>query len=155
MLAVDRETGQAVLVLNSSTRWVDDPGLQLAAAPSSAELRPALQPGPGLSTIAALPIGLVLLVSGAVALLRSRHRIAVVRGAVSAVAGLVMLRVHGPWALAPAEVWSALAGLVAACLVVGSLRYKAGPVGPERRRWASITSAGLAVMVLLALSWTA
>lgn len=155
MLAVDRGTGQAVLVLNSSTRWVDDPGLQLAAAPSAAELRPALQPGPGPSTIVALPIGVVLLVSGAVALLRSRHRIAVVRGVVTAVAGLVMLRVHGPWALVPAEGWSALAGLVVACVIVGSLRSKTRPVGPERRRWASITSAGLAVMLLLALVWTA
>ena len=35
MLALDQETGQAVLVLNGSTRWVDDPGLQLAHPTSS------------------------------------------------------------------------------------------------------------------------
>jgi CubicO group peptidase (beta-lactamase class C family) len=155
MLAVDRQTGQAVLVLNSSTRWVDDPGLQLAAAASPADLEAALQPGPGLGTIAALPVGVVLLGSGAAALLRLRHRIAAVRGAVNATAGLVMLRVHGPWALVPAELWAALAGLVLASVIVGSLRFKAQPAGPERHRWASIAALGFAVLVLLALAGTA
>jgi CubicO group peptidase (beta-lactamase class C family) len=155
MLALDRETGQAVLVLNSSTRWVDDPGLQLASATSTAELEATLQPGPGLGSIAALLVGLVLLVSSTVVLLRARHRIAAVRGAVNAMAGLVMLRVHGPWALLPAELWSALAGLVLASVIVGSLRSKTQPVGPKRRRWASITSVGFAVLVLLAVAWTA
>ena len=155
MLALDRESGQAVLVLNSSTRSVDDPGLQLAGAASAAELQPTALPGLGLGLIAALLIGLVLLVSGTVALLRARHRIAAVRGAVHAVAGLVLIRVHGPWALIPAELWSALAGLVLASVIVGSLRSKASPVGPERHRWASITSVGFAVLMLLALVWTA
>jgi hypothetical protein len=36
-------------------------------------------------------------------MLRTRHRIAAVRGAVNAVAALVLLRVHGPWAFIPAE----------------------------------------------------
>ena len=155
MLALDRESGQAVLVLNSSTRGVDDPALQLTAASSAAELEAALQPGPGLGSIAASPIGLVLLVSGAVALLRTRHRIAAVRGAVNAVAALVLLRVHGPWALLPAELWSALVGLVLASVIVGSLRFKTSLVGPKRHRWASITSLGFAVLILLALGWTA
>jgi CubicO group peptidase (beta-lactamase class C family) len=154
MLALDRATGQAVLVLNSSTRSVDDPGLQLAAAASAAELQPTALPGLGLGPIALL-IGLALLVSGAVAMLRTRHRIAAVRGAVNAVAALVLLRVHGPWALIPAELWSALAGLALASVIVGSLRSKASPVGPQRRRWASIASLGFAVLVLLALVWTA
>ena len=52
MLALDRATGQAVLVLNSSTRSVDDPGLQLAAAASAAELQPTALPGLGLGPIA-------------------------------------------------------------------------------------------------------
>ncbi|HEX8508844.1 MAG TPA: serine hydrolase domain-containing protein [Propionibacteriaceae bacterium] len=155
MLALDRASGQAVLVLNSSTRWVDDPGLQLAGAASTAELKATLQPGPSPGSIAALLVGVVLLVSGAVALLRSRHRIAAVRGAVNAVAALVLIRVHGPWALLPAELWSALAGLVLASFIVGSLRSETRPVGPERRRWASQASAGFALLVLLALVWTA
>jgi CubicO group peptidase (beta-lactamase class C family) len=155
LLALDRQTGQAVLVLNSSTRSVDDPGLQLAAAASAAELEAIKGPGPGLGLIAAVLVGLVLLVSGAAAVLRARHRIAAVRGAVNAVAGLVMLRVHGPWTLVPGELWSALAGLVLASVVVGSLRFRAQPVGPDRRRWASVASLGFAVLVLLALVWTA
>jgi hypothetical protein len=80
--------------------------------------------------------------------------IGAVRGAINAVAGLVVLRVHGPWALMPAELWSALAGLVLASIVVGSLRSKARPVGPERRRWASVASAGFAALVLLAAVWS-
>ncbi|HEY5784551.1 MAG TPA: serine hydrolase domain-containing protein [Microlunatus sp.] len=155
MLALDRQTGQAVLVLNSSTRSVDDSGLQLAGAASAAEVQPTALPGLHLGQIAALLIGLVLLVSGTVALLRSRHRIAAGRGAIHAVAALVLLRVHGPWALMPAELWSALVGLVLASVVVGSLRSEASPVGPERHRWASITSVGFAVLMLLALVWTA
>jgi hypothetical protein len=97
----------------------------------------------------------LLLGSGAAALLRAGHRIAAVRGAVNAVAGLVMLRVYGPWTLVPGELWSALAGLVLASVVVGSLRFRAQPVGPDRRRWASVASLGFAVLVLLALVWTA
>ena len=96
----------------------------------------------------------MLLVSGTVTLLRTRHRIATVRGAVNAVAGLVMLRLHGPWALVPAELWSVVAGLVLASVVVGSLRSKARPVGPESRRWTSIASLGFAVLTLLAIVWT-
>jgi hypothetical protein len=155
MLALDRETGQAVLVLNSSTRWVDDPGLQLAAAASPADLEAALQPGLSLGSLAALPVGLVLLIGGAATLLRSRHRIAAVRGALIAAAGLVMLRVHGPWALLPAELWTALAGLVLACVVVGLSRFNEHPTGPKRRRWASVAALGAAVLALAALLWSA
>ena len=155
MLALDRGTGQAVLVLNSSTRWVDDPGLQLAAATSAADLEAALQPGLSLGSLAAPPVGLVLLVTGVTTLLRSRHRIAAVRGALTAAAGLAMLRVHGPWALLPAELWTALAGLVLGCVVVSLPRFEALPVGPERRRWASATALGFAVLALLTLVWTA
>jgi CubicO group peptidase (beta-lactamase class C family) len=155
MLALDRATGQAVLVLNSSTRSVDDSGLQLAAAASVAELQATALPDLGLGLFAALLVGLVILVSGSVALLRTRHRIAAVRGGVNAVAGLVLLRVHGPWALLPPELWSVLAGLVLASIVVGSLRSRAKPVGPKSRRWASIASLGFAVLVLLAAIWTA
>jgi CubicO group peptidase (beta-lactamase class C family) len=155
MLALDRKSGQAVLVLNSSTRSVDDPGLQLAGAASAAELQPTALPGLGLGLIAALLLGLLLLVSSATALLRTRHRIAAVRGAIHAVAALVLLRAHGPWTLIPAELWSALAGLVAASLVLGSLRFRNQPVGPKRRRWASHASVGFAVLVLLAVVWAA
>ena len=66
-----------------------------------------------------------------------------------------MLRVHGPWAVLPAELWSVLAGLVLASVVVGSLRSRAKPVGPKSRRWASIASLGFAVLVLVAAVWTA
>ena len=155
MLALNRESGRAVLVLNSSTRSVDDPGLQLAGAASAAELQPTALPGLGLGLIVALLVGLVLLVSGVVALLRTRHRIAAVRGGINAVAALVLLRVHGPWALIPAELWSALVGLVLASVIVGFLRSKTSPVGPQRRRWASITFAGFALLVLLVLAGTA
>ena len=155
MLALDRESGQAALVLNSSTRSVDDPGLQLAAAASSDELQPSALPGFGPGLITALLLGLVLLVSGAAALLRARHRLAVARGAIHAVAGLVLLRAHGPWALVPAELWSALAGLLVASVVLGSLRVRDQPAGPRRHRWASRASIGSAVVVLLTLIWSA
>jgi hypothetical protein len=65
-----------------------------------------------------------------------------------------MLRVHGPWPLLPAELWSVLAGLVLAGVIVGTLRSKSSPVGPERHRWASVTSVGFAVLMLLAIVWT-
>ena len=93
--------------------------------------------------------------AGVVALLRTRHRIAAVRGAVHAAAGLVLLRAHGPWALLPAELWSALAGLVAASVIVGFLHSKTRPVGPKRHRWAAITAVGFASLLLLAVVWTA
>ena len=71
------------------------------------------------------------------------------------IAGLVLLRAHGPWALLPAELWSALAGVVAASVIVGSLHSRTRPVGPKRRRWAAITSVGIAPLLLLAVVWTA
>jgi len=154
MLAMDRATGQAVVVLNSSTRSVDDSGLQLAGAGSDAELQPTALPGLHLGQILAFLIGLVLLVPGVVALLRRRHRIAAIRGAIHAAAALVLLRAHGPWALLPAELWSALLGLVLASVLVGFRHFKTSPAGPKRHRWASITSVGLAMLVLLVLVWT-
>jgi CubicO group peptidase (beta-lactamase class C family) len=154
MLAMDRATGQAVLVLNSSTRSVDDSGLQLAGAGSDAELQPTALPGLHLGQILAFFIGLVLLVSGVVALLRTRHRIAAIRGAIHAAAALVLLRAHGPWALLPAELWSALLGLVLASVLVGFLHVKTSPAAPKRHRWVSVTSVGLAMLVLLGLVWT-
>ena len=96
----------------------------------------------------------MLLVSGVVALLRTRHRIAAIRGAIHAAAALVLLRAHGPWALLPAELWSALLGLVLASVLVGFRHVKTSPAAPKRHRWASITSVGLAMLVLLALVWT-
>jgi CubicO group peptidase (beta-lactamase class C family) len=155
MLALDQQTGQAVLVLNSSTRSVDDPALQLASAAATAELQPTALPGLSPGLLGAFLLGLFLLGAGTVALLRWRHHIAAVRGAVHTVAGLLLLRLHGPWALLPADLWSALAGLALASVIIGSLRLTTQPAGPERRRWASQASLGFAVLVLLALLWTA
>ena len=150
------QTGQAVLVLNSSTRSVDDPG---AAArrrphpppscnpphyPASASDRsppsssvwcswcpapsPCSEPGTG-----SLPSAVPSTPSPGWCCYAYTGR------------GPSYRRNCGqPW-----PGWSL------ASVIVGSLHSKTSPVGPERHRWASITSVGFAVLMLLALVWTA
>ena len=156
MLTLDRASGQAVLVLNASTRWVDHPGLQLGAAGPGDPVRPTDRPDAGYPLYAVTAAGLVLLVSGLRLLVASaRDRTAVLGGLFSAAAGLVLLRVHGPWAFVPAELWSTLVGLATVGVGLAVVRARTLPWCPDRRRSAARASAALSAAVLLLALWSA
>ena len=145
MLALDRAPGPSRPRCSAAPRRsVDDPGLlELAAAASAAEIaaRTALPPRPrsdrGLphrSACSWCPV--------AVALLRTRHRIAALprhaRPRAVTAARCCATRAVGPDT--GAELWSALVGLVLARRHSRlPPRQPASPGGPERHRWASRT----------------
>ena len=156
MFILDRASGQAVVVLNASDRWIDRPGLQLGAARPGATLQAADRPAAGYPLIAAAAAGLVLLVSGLRTLVAAApHRAAQLGGLLSALAGLVLLRVRGPWVFVPAELWSALVGLTLAGVALGIARARTLPGLPERRRAGAVTSVVVSAAVLALAIWSA
>jgi hypothetical protein len=154
MLALDLQAGTAVVVLNSSTRWVDQPALQLAAtAPGGAlTATDALERPSGLP-LALSVTGLALLLTGLVQALTARSRLSLVTAGVTAAAGLVLLLAQGPWAQLPAWTWGGAAGVTVAALALGVLRLRAAPAGPVRHRLWGWLSAGMSVVVLAVAVW--
>lgn len=155
MLALDLETRTAVVVLNSSTRWVDKPALQLAATPSGSALTATDAPERPTGLPLALAVaGLMLLVTGLVQALATRNRLSLVTAGATAAAGLVLLLARGPWAQLPAWTWGGTAGLTVAALVLGTLRLRAAPVQPVKHRVWGVLSLVSAVVVLAVAVWT-
>ncbi len=152
IMALDRRAGRAVIVLTNSTRDVDAAGMALAASPvgappAGADRLPIDWPGL-LGTLAA---GLVLVLSAGRTLLRGRDRLTLANAVALGIAGLLLLLVHGPWAIAPAWLWGALAGVSAVALLRGGRRFRSLPGWPARRRWAGLVSSAIALLVVVAL----
>lgn len=149
MLALDRATGQAAVVLGNSTRNVDRAGFGLAAATGTPEAvdRPAL---PGLFGWIGTVIGLTLLVSFASAAIRGRDRLAVAAGLVTGLAGLLILLAYGPWNWAPGWIWASVAGAAAALAAYAVLRALGLPNLPAGRGRAvlGVLSAVVGLIVL-------
>ena len=153
MLAIDRERGQAVIVLGNSARWVDRTGLSLAASDGavSAVDRPG---GPGIPALAAVVTGLLFLLTLVIAAVRAGDRLAVVNGVVSGATGLLILLAHGPWSLVPGWLWGALAGLTVVCMVAAVRRARTLPAGPTRKVVSAWLSMALTVLVLAWAIWS-
>lgn len=147
MLAIDRERGQAAVVLGSSARWVDRAGLALAAAEDAVPAvdRPAR---PGIPALAAVVTGLLFLLPLVIAAVRAGDRRAVVNGVLSGAAGLLILLAHGPWNLVPGWIWGALAGLTGVCAVAAVRRARTLPAGPTRKVLSAWLSVALTCVVL-------
>ena len=153
MLAIDRERGQAVIVLGNSARWVDRAGLSLAASDGavSAVDRPG---GPGIPALAAAVTGLLFLLTLVIAAVRARDRLAVVNGVLSGATGLLILLAHGPWSLVPGWIWGALAGLAVVCTVAAVRRARTLPAGPTRKAVSAWLSVALTLLVLAWAIWS-
>ncbi len=148
IVGLDRERGQAVVLLSNSTRDADRAGLVLAATPPGAPV-PATD-GVDVDWRSQLvwpAVGLVLLISFAVGAGRARDRLAVATSLITGVAGLVLLLARSPWHLAPGWIWGALAGASLVWAVASIRRARALPALPSRRvtGWLSLVSALLSL----------
>ena len=155
ILALDRTADRAAVLLTNSTRDVDAAGMQLAAHPAGAAPLGADRLQVSWAGLAGSVVGgLGLVVSFALSMLRGRDRLALVTAALFGAAGLLLLLVHGPWALVPAWLWGAVAGVSALTMVRGFQRTAALPGWPARRRWAALTATGIGGLALLMVSIT-
>lgn len=147
MLALDRQRGQAVIVLGNTTRDVDRLGLALAAAdgpPAAAEQRGL----PGIGGIVGTVAGLAFLVSFVLAALRGGNRLAVGIGLVSGLTALLILLGYGPWTLVPAWVWGTMTGAAAALAAYAVLRARDLPNAPAKRPALAWLNAAVSLFVL-------
>ena len=151
MLALDRERGQAVLLLANSERDVDTAGLQLAATGPDVPLQAVDARSPDWRGLLAWNTVGLLLLGAAVVRWRSGRGWLLLDGALAALTGLLVLLVHGPWLLVPTALWVGIAAATAAFGVPASLR-PGGPPAISRRRLGT-SLAGTAVVLALAL-WT-
>lgn len=150
MLALDRTAGRAVMLLANSTRDVDAAGMFLAATPAGAAPVGVDRFSVGWATLLGTVVaGLGLLVSFGLGMLRGRNRLALVNAVLSGATGLLLLLVHGPWAIVPAWLWGAIAGVSAVALIRGLQRARALPGWPARRRWAALMASGTALLTLV------
>ena len=154
MLAIDRERGQAVMILGNSGRWVDEVGLVLAAVdgPPPAVDEPA---PPGVMSWALTAAAVLFLITFGSGALRARDRLALLSAILSGAAGLVILLAYGPWVLVPAWLWGGLAGVSVLLAGYGLYRARSLPSQPARtsKKVLGWLSAALYLVVLAAALW--
>lgn len=149
ILALDRERGQAVLLLTNSARDLDVVGLRLAAADPGAPVAAVAGRDVGLAGLLGWNVVGLLLLGTAVLRWRGGRGWALVDGALAAATGLLVLLVHGPWQLVPTALWVGLTLAVGVLGVAASLR-RGGPRTASRT--GLVTSlAGTAVVLALAV----
>ena len=154
MLAIDRESGQAVVILGNTSRWVDEAGLVLAAVDGPPPAVDAPAP-PGIAVWAVIVTGLLFLITFVVGALRARNRLALFGAILSGAAGLVILLGYGPWGLVPGWIWGGLAGGSVALTAYALVRARSLPAQPERtsKKVLGWLSAALYLIVLAAGVW--
>ncbi len=152
MLALDRDRGQAVVIMGNTARWVNRVGLTLAAAES--EVRAVDRPDwPGIPSVAGTVAGLLFLLTLVIAAVRAGDKLAVVNGLLSGAAGLLILLAHGPWSLVPGWVWGAVAGLAVVCGVAAVRRARTLPAGPARKKVSAWLSVAVTCAMLACAIW--
>ncbi|SEP75309.1 serine hydrolase domain-containing protein [Microlunatus flavus] len=152
MLALDRDRGQAVLVLGNSGRDVDAAALHLAAATPGAPVPGVDRPAVSWAGLAGWGVLGVLLLGTAVLRWRTPHGWALLDGAAAAGTGLLVLLVHGPWQLLPTAVWGGLALAVVTLGVVAARGPR--PPAPTTRPVRTVSLVSTAAVLALALwSW--
>ncbi|MBP2370761.1 serine hydrolase domain-containing protein [Pseudonocardia parietis] len=151
LLVLDRERGEAVVVLNNTDRWVDEQGMALLLDTSSTT-GPATAPAIWVTAA----IGLLMLVGSAVSLLRTGSRTRLVGAVLLGGSALVLLLTQGPWAVVPGAVWAALAAGWVACAVLGLRRWPVLPAGSGG--WRRIGDGAVVLLggaLLAAVAWMA
>ena len=151
ILALDRDRGQAVLLLANSARDLDPVGLRLAAAGPGATVPAFAGRDVGLAGLLGWNVVGLLLLGTAVVRWRTPGAWALVDGALAAATGLLVLLVHGPWQLVPTALWGGLALAAGVLGVTASVRRGRPRPTPRRRLVTSL--AGTAVVLAVAL-WT-
>ena len=148
ILALDRERGQAVIVLSNTSRSIDLAGLHLAAATGTPPAADRLGL-PSIPVLAGTIAAIAFLVGFVRAALRGQDKLAVVNGLLSGIVGLLILLAYGPWTWVPAWIWGALTGASAALAGYAVLRARTLPTWPARRPALGWVSAGANLIVLV------
>ncbi|SDE27439.1 serine hydrolase domain-containing protein [Auraticoccus monumenti] len=128
-IELDRERGEAVVLLNNTDRWVDQATRALLLGRPNPEDGPRVE----LPALAAPLLGLALLVGSVVGLVRVRSRTGLLDGVLQGAAGLLVLLAAGPWAHLPGQLWTGLLAGWAAVAVLSVLRRAGLPWGGSRR----------------------
>lgn len=126
-LSLDRQAGRGVLVLGNTGQETDRVGINLASDPGQAKA-PQVQVG-------VFAVGLLVLAAGyslwwLFRFLTVATRPALVSPVLQLVAGLILTRLWGPWAVVPGLVWCLLLGLALAVVTVWLVRCRTLPSAP-------------------------
>lgn len=149
ILALDRERGRAVLLLQSSTRDLDTTGLRLAAAEPGSPPVAVDAPAVGWAGLLGWNVVGLLLLGTAVLRWTRPHPWALLDGGLAAATGLLILLAHGPWQVAWGAVWG---GLLLAVLALGVVALRSPrPDEPPRRSSTVASLVSTAVVLALAL----
>lgn len=151
MLAIDRDSGTAAIVLTNTARDVTAAGFELVGGAQGLPDDPPID----LETAIWVLIGLLTTIVFAVGSIRGRSRASILGQGLGAAGALLLWWVAAPWDWAPAWMFGLAAGLAVAALVVTVRRWAGLPWVPERRRPLALTalvlgSAWLVAMLALA-----
>lgn len=155
MFAIDRATGEAVVILTN--RWAEITGSGFALL-GDADAMPPIPVVDG-DTAPWVLAGLVLVPVFAVGAALGRSRVRIVGQALGAAGALLLWVVAAPWSWVPPWVFGALVGLWLAGVVVLVLRRGDLSWLPPKRVWlavvAGLLGAGWLVAMLALLGWVA
>ncbi|MBO4238929.1 serine hydrolase [Pseudonocardia alni] len=147
MLALDRETGRAAVVLGDTTAGVEPVAAALLFGTPPSEDAP--------DPLVWVPVGIAALFS-LLALrraVRADARLPIADGLLTAAFGLVLLWNRGPWASAGGWVWGLVLAPAAAALAVAVLRGRELPTVPPRRAVTAWGGLVVSVLLLAAAVW--
>ncbi|MDO5499728.1 MAG: serine hydrolase domain-containing protein [Propionibacteriaceae bacterium] len=134
MLAVDRHTNTAAVILNSSKTDVTGAGLQLAGADGG--------PPRFLLTLSERDyywvLGPLLVLIFAIGAVRGRNRLGLIARIAWALGGLLLFWLAGPWNWVPGSVFGLSVGAFVGAAAVTALRWRELPWRPRRFLWLSL-----------------
>lgn len=148
MLALDRGTGEATLVLTNTARDVTGAGLVLLGAEPGSVPPPPPFDADTVGWVAGGVVTSLLFACGAVV---GRSRIRIGGQGLAALGGLVMWLVAAPWDWAPPWVFGLFAGFAVAAAVVAGLRWRTLPWVAHRWRPVAYVVAALGVLWFVAM----
>ncbi len=149
MLALDRDAGQAVLVVGNTTRGVEG----VAARLLGVNLFGADTTAPSAPVPALVVGGMALLAVGSFAWRsrRSSSRAQLLGSAAEAVSVLVLARVLGPWGYLPGWLWGVLLAVTLAACWFAVRTARALPWRRDRRPGLQTVTTGVSILLALVL----
>jgi len=149
MLALDRDSGRAVVVMGNTTRSVDELAISLLYGNPSGQ---PLATAPGVSGWVVAGAALLLGLSAVWRALRRRPVIAVASGVLGGAFGLLLLWLRGPWEQVGGWVWGLVAAPTALAVVFTLIQLVRSEVRPLPERRVGLAVAGAVVSLVLVVA---